>query len=61
MSPELFNLVVAVALECLEEWACNELAGIDMTFAGVYFPSTLFADGLFYYHCHHPDHDQEDM
>jgi len=44
MSPELFNLVVAVALEFLEEWACNELAGIDMTFVGVYIPSTLFAD-----------------
>ena len=46
MSPELFNLVVAVALACLEERACNELAGIDMTFAGVYIPSTLFADGF---------------
>ena len=46
MSPELFNLAVAVALESLEEWACNELAGIDMTFAGACIPSTLFADGF---------------
>ena len=26
MSPELFNLVVAVALECLDDWACSESA-----------------------------------
>lgn len=44
MSPILFNLVIATALEGLEEWAQRGSMGIDMTSMGALLPCCIFAD-----------------